>query len=320
MSNRQFDLASGVRPMLLDGEREDLFVCCASYEARSLTAMRCLHAGYGAMKGLVYVNKEFAHSDRATRSNLYAMIAGLARHVDNVDVSEGSLFDARLQLEALKGGLGLATDADWSYRTVTIDATTFNREALLLVCGLLASLNPRPQIRVLYTSPQKHGEWLSRGVRKVRNVVGFAGTRDPQLPTALVLLSGFEGERALKIVDEHEPSKLFVGVGDPPTSGEFLSRNLSEQQLMLARQDVQKFVFPASDLAGAYESVSSIVRSCDDKFNVVIAPMSTKLSTLAVLRLAVERPEVQVTYCVPGEYNTVDYSSGERCVFVDQLF
>lgn len=320
MNKGQLDLTGGARPSLFENERDDLFVCCASFEDRSLTAVRCLHKSYFASRGLVYVNAEFAKMHNTTRSHLYAMIAGLAVRSERIEVSEGSLFDVRLQLEALKTGLSLLQDSDIAYRTVTIDATTFNRESLLLLCGLLSSGETRPAIRVLYTSPMRHGDWLSRGVRKVRNVIGFAGTRDPQLPTALVMLSGFEGERALKIIEEHEPAKLYVGVGDPPTSDEFLSRNVSEQHLVLSRQDVERFYFPANDIDGAYKSISSIITRCEGVFNVVIAPMSTKLSTLAVLRVAVERPEVQVTYCVPGEYNTVDYSVGERRLFVDQLF
>jgi hypothetical protein len=53
--------------------------------------------------------------------------------------------------------------------------------------------------------------------------------------------------------------------------------------------------------------------------NVVVAPMSTKPSTLGALLLAEEHPEVQITYCVPGEYNVRDYSSGAEALFVDGL-
>jgi len=47
--------------------------------------------------------------------------------------------------------------------------------------------------------------------------------------------------------------------------------------------------------------------------------MSTKLSTLGALLVAESHPEVQLTYCLPGEYNVEHYSSGARSLFIDYI-
>ena len=109
-----------------------------------------------------------------------------------------------------------------------------------------------------------------------------------------------------------------MGIGDPPTSRNFLSRNLTEQELILARQDVEEFRFPTTNVKECLERLKKVTAPVADS-NVIIAPMSTKMSTLAVWQLAEMYPEIQITYCVPGEYNVFGYSTGSHSVFVDRV-
>ena len=110
-----------------------------------------------------------------------------------------------------------------------------------------------------------------------------------------------------------------MGIGDPPTTERFLARNIAEQELVLSRQDVEEFRFATADIHECYTQLRCLVEPCLRESNVVLAPMSTKLSTLAVLLLVEEFPQIQVTYCVPGEYNVRDYSSGADTLFIDGL-
>jgi hypothetical protein len=149
--------------------------------------------------------------------------------------------------------------------------------------------------------------------------MGFCGTQAASKPTILAVLSGFESHRTQKVVEEHEPSKLLLGVGDPPTAPEFLERNRVEQSLMLSRQDVVRFDFDAGDIQNCRNALHSVLEPYLDTANVVIAPMSTKFSTIAALLVAEAHPQVQITYCVPGEYNIYDYSKGVNAIFVEGL-
>jgi hypothetical protein len=131
MNKSHIDLAGPGGPSLFPSERDDLVICCASFEDRSMTALRNLHSTYSAKRGVVYVNREFARTNEQTRNNLYELVAGLARRTEDVAVAEGSLFDARVQLTALRSALGVDSDAVVPISCVTIDVTTFNRESLL---------------------------------------------------------------------------------------------------------------------------------------------------------------------------------------------
>ena len=298
---------------------DELIVLCASYEERALTTVQCLSESYRARKAVVYVNEEFlvGAGGAPARQKAYQLVEHVARHCERVDVAEGSLYDPHKQLNALRSNLSL-DETHGHQCPVTIDTTTFNREALIVCCALLKANFRRVTIRTVYVSPISHGSWLSRGFRTVRNVIGFSGIYDSTRPTTLVVLTGFEPERVSKVIEEHEPDRVLLGIGDPPTSRNFLSRNLTEQELILARQDVEEFRFPTTNVKECLERLKKVTAPIADS-NVIIAPMSTKMSTLAVWQLAEMYPEIQITYCVPGEYNVFGYSTGSHSVFVDRV-
>jgi hypothetical protein len=299
---------------------DDLFIVCASYEPRTTFVADSLARDYRTNRALVYVNAEFLQGGAGpkTKANLYRLIECLARHSEDVTVVEGSWLHAVDQLKAIRQALLTNQNPPGPFVT-TLDCTTFNREALLTTLLLLRSLYPALQCRVLYTSPENHGKWLSSGFRSIRNVMGLAGTQRSSRPTVLVILSGFEPHRTEKVIEEHEPAVVLLGVGDPPTAPEFLERNRSEQKLVLARQDVQEFRFSALDMAQCVTHVSDVLRPYIETHNVVIAPMSTKFSTVATLLVTERYPDVQVTYCLPGEYNVHDYSAGVKALFIQEL-
>lgn len=311
---------SGGLPTVRDGLADDMFLVSASYEDRTLTVVQSLSSQYRARRGIVYVNRELLKDPfiDKVRPHLEELNKLLALRCESVERVEGSWLDPRAQLLALRDGLVTAADQKQT-EAITIDTTTFNRESLLTAIALLRNHFPSSTMRVAYTSPQKHGDWLSQGYRTVRNVMSFAGIQQSSLPTVLMVLSGFEPERTLKLIEEHEPSKVLLGIGDPPTNRQFLQRNLDEQKLILARQEVQKFTFPASDMIACRESLESLIGPYLRTHNIAVAPMSTKLSTLAVFLIAENHPEIQITYCVPGEYNSDNYSSGSDKVFIGEL-
>jgi hypothetical protein len=318
---KEFIEHGGLRPLRGDDIPDDLFIASASYEERTLAAAQLLSTSYRARCAIIYFNREVIEdpsSDKG-RKNRDKLVELLARHCDRVDQVAGSWQEPKEQLLALRNALLPRDGGPGAGSAFTIDTTTFSRESLLTTMALLRTHYADPSIRVLYTSPSEHGSWLSQGFREVRNVMGFGGIQHSSLQTVLVVLSGFEPDRASRIIEEHEPAKVLLGIGDPPTKVKFLERNLNEQKLILARQEVERFSFPTSDISGCQARLEDLLRPYLGNYNVVLAPMSTKLSTLAVFLFAERHPEVQVTYCVPGEYNTEDYSTGADQIFIGEL-
>ena len=319
--HRVFDLKQqGGIDTCRTGVPDDIFIVCASYEPRTMASAECLAADYFAEKAFIYYNGEFlkGHSQPTVQSKISQLTELLKGKCSKVATIEGSWLDARLQFTAVRSALE-AEITDMPEVAITIDTTTFNRESLLITLALLRSLHRQTRIRILYVSPADHGEWLSRGFRCVRNIMGFPGTQQPSLPTLLAVLSGFEPERVLKLVDEHEPTIIYMGIGDPPTEPRFLERNIEEQKLILARQDVEEFRFSAENVMDCRDQLEELLTPHIGSYNIILAPMSTKLSTVATLLVAERHTEIQLTYCVPGEYNIDSYSRGADTLFMEEI-
>lgn len=60
--------------------------------------------------------------------------------------------------------------------------------------------------------------WLSKGVRTIRSVVGYSGDMSPIKDLLLIILVGFEYERAQTLIEVFEPSKLYLGMASPTES------------------------------------------------------------------------------------------------------
>lgn len=308
-----------------DDMPDDLFVTCASDEERTTFAVENLTPNYRAKKGVIYVNEEVFRGvgvdTEEDRTPLY--LQGLSQllrgRCDEICIAQGSWIKVEVQLKALKEELVAKNPELPSDAAITLDTTTFNRDALLTTVTLLRTYRPGSLIRAVYTSPREHGEWLTEGFRGVRNVMGFTGIQKPSQPTLLIVLSGFESERTLQLMEQHEPVKVLLGIGNPPVAPSFLQRNVAEQQVILAQQEVETFEFPTGNIAECSRCLEAIVQDYLGSYNLVIAPMSTKLSTLGVLLVAERYREIQITYCVPGKYNTVDYSTGVERFYVEVL-
>jgi len=300
---------------------DDLFLVCAGYEERSFAAARSFSPDYRAKVGIIYKNEELFdnHQSRNAEHSLTILSDTLKRHCDQVSEISGSWVDAKKQLLALRSSLIQRSEIGTKRKTITVDTTTFNRESLLVALSILRNTSVKPNLRVVYVSPKQHGDWLSRGFREVRNVMGFAGMHNPSRKSVLMILSGFEPERVLNIIDKHEPYKVLLGIGDPPTKPEFLDRNLIEQKLVFSRQQVEEFRFPVVDFKFCQKILREALSSYINEYNIVIAPMSTKLSTIAAYLLVESQPEIQITCGVPGEYNTENYSSGISAMYMDQI-
>jgi len=307
-----------------EGSSDDVFLTCVSYEDRTHTIIDSFSEEYEAEIGIIYINEELLSDDgydsEKIQNNLEEAEEEMSLHCEDIRVIRGKQQDVKIQLNTLKENL--ANIGKSSQISVTLDITTFTRETLLIVLNILRSKDEEVNTRILYVSPEDYGEWLTRGHRKVRNIVGFAGTQEVHNPTLLVILFGFEVDRAINIIEEYEPSKLLLGVGDSPTAEEFLRRNLEEKKSMkleLNRQETDEFRFSANSISECEEALRNQLSNKLDKWDIILAPMSTKISTIGAYRFVQDHEDVQLAYCLPAEYNSEGYSEGAKKVHIDDL-
>lgn len=197
--------------------------------------------------------------------------------------------------------------------SIVLDITSFRKEELLFLVESLSKLDDRILMRThfVYATASSMGEWLSNNVREVRPVVGFPGEISNAKKTHLILLAGIEYHRALAIIQAYEPYSISLGMvpREKAVNEDLYERNLELRNWLTRHFDQVRteFDFPATDPAELKRILKNLVSDLGD-FNIVIAPLNTKLSTLAVGAFAVENPHVQLCYAEVDVYNASDYS------------
>jgi hypothetical protein len=334
----EFLKSGGLKP-ISDAGPDDLFVACGSFEPRSRCLTDCMTGAYRARRSAVYVNREFQQAG-VTPTNLEGMRASLAKASEVPDgVRVGSWEDASEQFRVLRNIIA-PNGVQGEPLRITLDITTFNREALLACLTIVRWAYPNALIRLAYVSPKEYNPsgraelqkiaggsietidpaviqeyvWLSRGFRKMRNAIGFAGFQKPNLPSLLILLPGYEVERPLSLVDNLEPAMVLLGKAIDSTKDEFFERSVQSKDQMLrlfkARQPVLEFEFSCKLVEESNKTLAALVEKYYASHNIFLASMSTKPTLIAAFLLAERFSKIQLTSSVPGEYNVDDYSSG----------
>ena len=199
-----------------------------------------------------------------------------------------------------------------------IDTTTFTREALLiLVCFLKQSLKASDSVQFLYTHAKEYSigdeyedKWLSKGIREVRSVLGYPGDFLPSRRNHLIILVGFEDERAISLIRECEPALISLGLGDSTEAGTDVHQSTNEHRFARLKSYLDltyDFIFKGYDAEGTYKILDDRVRAATE-LNTIIAPMNTKISTLAAASLALENKSIQICYAQASIYNYSRYS------------
>lgn len=298
-------------------EKDDIFIVAASFEERSNGLQYYLKANYKCKRGIIYINEDNLNYE----TNLGIIKETLERKSDENIVI---LWSNHRNIEKKNRAMLEIVNCCKEYIknevvNITIDITCFSRIDLIILLDYITSHIKNSNVKIIYLVPEKHGKWLSRGYSEICNIIGFPGVFDASKPTALVVLSGFEAERPLNFIDVYEPDRIFLGIGNPAVFDEFGERNYLIQKSLLDLSNVCEFEFSARSIDECLHSLECVIAKEMDNYNLVIAPLSTKMTTVASFLFAKKHPEVQLAYCFPQEYNIKDYSLGIKQLFIDSI-
>ena len=308
-----------LRSEFFQQENNILFICCISFEERSLSVPQALD------------NSKFAYSLIFTSKEINKYSSRNKERADCLKISDFEEYHEIYTDDPIKTSMGFYNALISIFRqrndlTVVVDISTFTREALLILLGTLYKLKDEfSQLRLVYTAAKSmDSDWLSRGISDYRSVLGYSGEFSLQKPLHLVLLTGFELDRAIATIEEYEPSIISIGVGDQNESinPKLYDRNVKyfKDLVNIYGGRVRTFTFSLIDPFKCKDSILSHISSCEPG-NVVIAPLSNKLSTIGAGLLGLSNTDVQICYTQPLEYNHENYSIPDSKVYlVDVIF
>lgn len=289
----------------------DLFICSASFEDRCLavassidlrmieTALVCRYSGYA----------ELSEDNNTKLLEILAEKAkGISFDKDAPLSIYDTLYDAILECHP---------------KSVIIDISTFTRETILIILMLFKQEAFKDiEVTLCYVPADRYSDcngenntndiWLSKGVNAIRTILGYAGSYTSLKKTLLIVLVGFEKERAEILINSFEADKLYLGRVPPREShNEELSKinKANFDRLVSLVGECNVFEFSCRYLQQTHDSLKEIIEANKEDYNIIISPMNNKLSTLAVANVAFEYPDVQVCYASTNQYNTEAYSS-----------
>lgn len=209
---------------------------------------------------------------------------------------------------------------------IVIDISTFTHEILLiLIKALYVSQNNFKNILFLYNGADRYSEWLSKGCKDIRNVVGYPGYWNPAYKYHLIVLSGFEQERITGLVEILEPDSLSLGVCNDSTNDNHNNTILQYKErfdewacTLHVLKEYERFDFSCINIEETIRNIEKIINS-NSEMNYILAPLNTKLSTVAAGIVALKNENIQLCYPIPEAYN-IEYALPSENVTIVDLF
>ena len=292
-----------------------LFVGIASYESRCLTILNELDKSYS--DAIFFRNTQ---TGEKAKDNLQKMLFSSKGKGNSFSIDMDDPTNTVRSLQEIT-----ARSRNLPAGSVFIDVTTFTHEQLLLLFRILDTEKPDRNFVFGYTGASQYSTntdpadaWLSRGVSTVRSVLGYPGNFMPSKRLHLIILVGFEHERAQAVIEKMDPDELTLGIGNRSQS--VSDKHFETNQMFFL--NVRKFVSLRTNIG---ERVRTFDFSCIDPLvtrnsihneikrlpshNTVICPMNTKISTLGAALLGCQNKNIQVCYSRAIEYNEEGYST-----------
>lgn len=224
---------------------------------------------------------------------------------------------------------------NYAGKLVFIDSTTFTHEQLLILLRILNPIQSFVTVAIGYTGAETYSTntapehvWLSRGVKTVRSILGFPGDLAPSKKLHLLILAGFEHERAESVIEQFEPDRITLMMGDPSksvseTHYETNKRFFGElkafaERAILTHAEINPLYFSCVDPFSVRDNILEYVSSLEE-YNTVICPMNTKLSTIGVGLAALLNRKIRLAYAPAIEYNEIGYSTASEYATVVYL-
>jgi len=296
-------------------------ICCASFEERSTVIP-------SIFKNQIF-NNVFLFKNENIHSKIDENTLLIKNIYENVSIINTRTDHPLLTSNKIKNVI--STIVNNNIKNIIIDITTFTHEMLLiLLMNIYKNRNYFNNIQFLYLGAKDYSvnekmeeKWLSKGCKNIRNVFGFPGKLVPGIPICLIVLVGYEHERAAIMIDEMDPEYLVLGKGKPSDDSlinpshkapMIYFQNILEN-FISRRDETSAFEFSCCDLEATYKKLKEVINK-NNELNYIIIPLNTKISTLAVGILALENTNVQICYSEPEIYNINGYSTHDDIVTI----
>lgn len=297
----------------------DLFICASGFESRSTSLSLLLDVKQVKHAIAFHQLENYSISEKNLKS-----IQGNLSMINIIEFPKNKPFDT-FEIFVNNTDRCIQQLYEGKELNIVVDITAFTRETLLILIRILTMpyLIERSNIRLVYMPALSyHEDWMTKGVREIRPIIGYSGLLSPSKSSLLVVLTGFEDERLRTVIDIFETSHILLGRPCRESSINDSLYAISERkydELKLEYGHIlikDGFIFSCQDIKKTKGVILDIFASYNDKFNIIVVPLNNKISTLAVAFAALEEEGIQICYPSANQYNIDNYSTPSDFFFV----
>jgi hypothetical protein len=275
-----------------------VFISMIGLEKRVLGALETIELR-SINKFLFFINDEFKEDKNVKK--YYSKISSLTKEMDCSILN--SSYNNSLKLVKQFNEYVFSSNKNISEAQVLLDISTFNRQNLLTILYLLRKKHKVGNITCYYTIPKETNREISLFAQHAATIPFFAGEQSIDKNKLLILLVGFEYDRALYLWEKAEPSKTLICIGNKPTDDKFYEINLEvAKKLERSINNCEIVDISANDPFQAQNDLEALIKKFQDDYNIIISPMNTKLQTLGLYLTWENFPSVQLMYSRPESF------------------
>lgn len=296
---------------------DDLFISRISFEPRSIGILKRFNKEYKVNTGLFLFNTELLeYPNIKYNMNKIKKSKRLKNKFGQIFIEELEIDNSISPIMVLNDLLEREFKEKQKIR-ITFDITSFPRNELLNILYYLRNHEKSIKLRILYLSPRKYGKWLTKGYKSYITLPFFEGPKTIEKRIGLFILTGFEYERAISLIDEIEPSTLILGKPIPGTHRKF--KDASEKIVDLIPKARKIFTkiheVPANNPFKCKKIIQKLIKDNSGDYDFILTVLGTKLEAIGAFLAYEENPNFRIISSIPFVYNYESYSKGCRDIY-----
>jgi len=283
---------------------DDFFICCASFEERCLSSAAKMGTDFLTKFAVIFVVEEPIYK-KQVEHNMFRLQTELRKKATEgifvISCQRENPMEGISQMEDVLRQCKLKVDGG---PFITVDISGFTKIYLLELLHYLAIDKDLGLPRLLHTTQRYLPTKLTQGIQQITTMPNFYGSPSLEKETALVLLLGFEPERALAVWKQLSPARTMALITNPPRYGnlDYLKYARQNNADLLSKPSVEVRDIPADNPYAVKNVLEAIHEETKDAFNMVIGPFGTKPQVVGVFLFCQEHRKAQVVYSFPATY------------------
>ncbi len=296
-----------------------MFFCHSSYEPRCLASMTTSGGCKNIDSAFIFHSHNFLDSKSYQQNH-----SQIVRHFGAISNSDPIQIpvESGVKDKSLDTYKHLITEAIIQADDIAIDISTFNRGIMIYLLDLILREKGSKPLYLFYSEPEKYGTekngktttWLTKGLNNIISVPGFFGDKQEQKQSLLILLLGYDAERAISTIEEVNPDRIVL-----ISQGTLRCRKgLQEIYMRSHGQIIERYsdkiatilTVPPQGWESVYDVFNRIFALYRNQYNLSALLLGTKMQVFGAVTFCQKYPSIELLYSQPEKYNCNAYTHG----------